>query len=154
MAAPKGNEYWKERTKSGRDKIFKTPEALWEAAKEYFEWADNNPWIKNEAVKSGDLAGTIMQVPTQRPYTLSGLCLHLDVNEEYLTDFNIENEERKEDFSRIITRIRETIRTQKFEGATVGAFNATIIARDLGLADKTEGSLSVNWVEERTNEPE
>jgi hypothetical protein len=27
---------------------------------------------------------------------------------------------------------------QKFEGAASGAFNANIIARDLGLADKTE----------------
>ena len=41
------------------------------------------------------------------------------------------------EFSSVITRIRETIYQQKFEGAAVGAFNANIIARDLGLADKT-----------------
>ena len=30
------------------------------------------------------------------------------------------------------------IRTQKFEGASAGLLNANIIARDLGLSDKTE----------------
>ena len=43
MGAPKGNQFWKARAKHGRDKIFKTPDALWKAACEYFEWVDDNP---------------------------------------------------------------------------------------------------------------
>lgn len=38
----------------------------------------------------------------------------------------------------VTTYVEEIIRTQKFEGAAVGAFNANIIARDLGLSDKKE----------------
>ena len=38
MAAPKGNQFWMLRSKHGRDKLFATPEALWEAACEYFQW--------------------------------------------------------------------------------------------------------------------
>lgn len=38
----------------------------------------------------------------------------------------------------VTTRIDEIIYKQKFEGAAVGAFNANIIARDLGLADKKD----------------
>ena len=34
--------------------------------------------------------------------------------------------------------MEETIETQQFEGACVGAFNANIIARKLGLSDKQE----------------
>ena len=37
MAAPKGNRFWEVRSKHGRDKILKTPEIMWEAAKQYFE---------------------------------------------------------------------------------------------------------------------
>jgi len=42
-----GNEFWKARSKHGRDKIFTTPEILWEAACEYFEWVADNPLQKS-----------------------------------------------------------------------------------------------------------
>lgn len=142
MAAPKGNQFWKLRSKHGRDKLFTSPEMLWDAACEYFQWCDENPWVKNEAVKSGDLAGTIIKVPTSRPYTLTGLCLYLDCNTKYFSDFEANLTESDKDFSEVITRVRETIYSQKFEGAAVGAFNANIISRDLGLADKQEHDVS------------
>lgn len=135
MAAPKGNQFWKIRSKHGREKLFATPALLWEAVQEYFEWCDDHPWNKKEAVKGGDLAGTVMDVPTERPYTLSGLCLYLDASERYWGMFR---SSANEDFLRVITRTEEIIRTQKFEGAAVGAFNANIISRDLGLTDKQE----------------
>jgi len=37
MPAPKGNQFWKARSKSGRGKIFRTPKSLWKAAEEYFQ---------------------------------------------------------------------------------------------------------------------
>ena len=46
MGAPKGNQFWKLRSKHGRDKLFTTPELLWQAACEYFEWCENNPKIR------------------------------------------------------------------------------------------------------------
>lgn len=138
MGAPKGNQFWKLRSKHGRDKLFASPEMLWEAACDYFQWCDENPWVKSEAIKSGDLAGTIVRIPTARPYTLTGLCLYLDCNSKYFTEFEANLKESDKDFSEVITRIRETIYSQKFEGAAVGAFNANIISRDLGLADKQE----------------
>jgi len=142
MAAPRKNQFWKLRSKHGRDTLFTTPDLLWEAACEYFEWCDKKPWNKNEAVKSGDKSGSIITVPTQRPYSLSGLCLYLGCNQAYFRQFN---ERCGEDFSTIITRIEEIIETQQFEGAVVGAFNANIIARKLGLADKKElgGSMEI-----------
>ncbi len=42
------------------------------------------------------------------------------------------------DFLQVVSRIDEIIYTQKFEGAAVGAFNANIISRDLGLRDGSD----------------
>ena len=43
MAAPKGNQFWKARSSHGRKPIFPTPDALWEACQEYFQWVEDNP---------------------------------------------------------------------------------------------------------------
>ena len=129
--------FWKARSKHGRDKIFKTPECLWDAACGYFEWTENNP-LSRAITYQGAVTG---KEDLMRPMTVKGLCIHLNVNSKYFNDFNASldlNKEIDRDFSEVTTRIREIIDTQKFEGATAGLFNPTIIARDLGLADKQE----------------
>lgn len=162
MSAPKGNEFWKLRSKHGRDKLFATPDLLWDAACEYFQWCTDNPWMKMEQNKGKtsmkvtltnddvDLdtiqPNTLVGLPTARPFTISGLCLYLDCSSSYFRTFKYERSEKKKeelteldkDFLTVITRIEETIYTQKFEGAAVGAYNPNIIARDLGLVDKKD----------------
>lgn len=128
-----GNQWWKLRTKHGRDLEYGNPDALWEAIADYFQECDDKPWVKNEAVKSGDLAGKIISVPTARPYTLSGLCIRLGISQTAWKNYC-----KRDDFIGVTTHAEEVIRTQKFEGAAVGAFNANIIARDLGLKDSSE----------------
>ena len=44
------------------------------------------------------------------------------------------------DFSELVTRIEQLIYNQKLEGASVGAFNSSIIASDLGLKNRNEKS--------------
>jgi len=142
MAAPAGNKFWQNRTRHGREKIFASAQLMWAAAEEYFEWCDNNPWINKEAIKSGDRAGTLIDIPTQRPYTLSGLCVYIGCNEAYFRTFKAQLPKDEEDFNTVISEIEQVIYTQKFEGAAVGTFNANIIARDLGLKEKSETELS------------
>lgn len=141
-AAPKENQFWKLRSKHGRDYLFATPDDLWDAACEYFNWIDSHSLWRNEAIKSGDNAGKIVKVPTGRPYTMQGLCLYLDCNLVYFNQFERalegKQDEASKDFSKIVSRIRETVFTQKFEGAAVGAFNSNLIARELGLSDKQQ----------------
>lgn len=142
MAAPKGNQFWKLRSKHGRDKLFESPELLWESACEYFEWCDENP-LYEEVIEKVKVNGTgdelrREQMPKMRPYTMQGLCGYLNCNTDYFNQFEKELTKENKGFSEVITRIRETIYQQKFEGASVGFFNANIIARDLGLADKKE----------------
>ena len=129
MSAPEGNQFWKLRSKHGRDKLFETPELLWEAACEYFEWCDTNPLI--EVDFRGKDANEV-ELPKMRAFTIHGLCRYLGCNSKYFNDFKAANHEG---FSEVITRIMETIYEQKFIGAAAGFLNANIIARDLGLRD-------------------
>ncbi len=138
----------KEKNLGGRPLIFKSPEDLESVCEEYFDWCDDNPWYRSEAIKSGDRAGEIIKIPTQRPYTLIAMCQHININPDTWYEY-----EKRDGFSEITTRIHDKIRNQKFEGAAVGAFNANIIARDLGLSDKKElehsGNISSLSPEER-----
>jgi hypothetical protein len=133
-----GNQFWKMRSSHGRDLLFASPSLLWESACEYFEWCTENPWLKSESIKSGDLAGTTMTVPVSRPFTMQGLCLYLDCSTSYFREFKRSRGENNIDFMSVIEKIEETIYQQQFEGATVGTYNANIIARTLGLTDKQE----------------
>lgn len=132
MAAPVGNQFWRLAEHPGRPRSYQ-PDELWDKALEYFEWTENNPWYKNEAVKGGDAVGTIIQVPTSRPFTQTGFCVFAGIS---MATFEVYS--KIEEFLGVTTRIKEIMYTQKFEGATVGAYNANIIARDLGLTDKVD----------------
>ena len=143
MAATKGNKFWKARAKHGRDKIFKTPELMLDAAFDYFIWVEDNPLTK-AIIYQGQVSSKPEKL--MRAMTIKGLCIYWGVNTFYLNDFignlNLEKKEDK-DFSQVISTIKEIIETQKFEGASAGLLNPNIIARDLGLTDKKELSGSV-----------
>lgn len=136
MAAPKNNNYWQFRNKHGRDFKY-TPEGLWDEAVKYFEWMSERVWNKKEAIKSGDLAGTIMDIPITTPMSIESFCLFADITTETFRKYEATKNE-KEDFVGVTTRIRGIIESQQLEGATVGTYNANIIARKLGLADKQD----------------
>lgn len=124
MGAPKGNQFWKLRSKHGRDKLFATPELLWDAACEYFEWCTNNPILdprNNQGAK----------IP--RPFTIDGFLLYVGASRNYLFEFK---RNCTKDFLAVIVQIEQTIYNQKFEHAAVGIFKDNLIARDLGLSDK------------------
>lgn len=145
MAAPKGNQFWKLRSKHGRDKLFATPELLWEAACEYFEWCDENPFLAIEA-KVVDKEVKMVEVPKMRPYTMHGLCLYLNCNTDYFKIFKSQERAQKEDFSTVIKAIEEAVYNQKFSGAASGFLKENLIARDLGLWDKSEINANVTGI--------
>ena len=137
MAAPKGNQFWKLRAKHGRDKLFASPELLWEAACEYFEWCEEHPLYEYKAFAfQGDISTAAL--PKMRAMTLSQLCLYLGCDESYFRTFKCTLKEENIDFLAVIRNIEQTIYNQKFQGASADLLNANIIARDLGLADKHE----------------
>lgn len=132
MAAPEGNQFWKQRSTHGRNTLFASPTLLWEAACEYFQWCEENPIIDPRSFGG--------RQAIQRPFTMQGLCGFLDCSTSYFRTFK-STAENKDDFLTIITRIEEVVYQQKFENAAIGVYNHSIIARDLGLAEKTESTV-------------
>lgn len=132
MPAPKGNRFWEARSSHGRKPIFASPEDLWEASVEYFAWVEDNP-LWEDKVTSYQGINTHEPVAKMRAMTVDGLCIFLDIGKQTWYDYSA-----RDDFSEITTRIESVIRSQKFAGAAAELLNANIIARDLGLADKSE----------------
>lgn len=143
MSAPKGNQFWKLRSKHGRDKLFETPQLMWRAACEYFQWCEDNPLYELKVFGTG----LEKKVPKMRAMTLSGLCFYLNCNEVYFNQFESALDKDKkidQDFSKVIKEIRAIIYNQKFTGAAADLLNANIIARDLGLSDTQKINHDVN----------
>src|SRR5262249_42368430 len=132
MVAPVGNRFWEARSSHGRNPVFETPGDLWSACCEYFAWVEENPLYETKAFSfQGDVTTT--ELPKMRAMTIAGLCIFLDISRDTWAEYR-----KKEDFSGITSRVDDIIRTQKFEGASAELLNPNIIARDLGLADKSE----------------
>lgn len=131
-----GNQWWRLRSKHGQDALFTDPKKLLEAAYEYFTHTDLRKWKKKDWVGK-DAMEVIRE--TETPYTITGLCLYLGVSDTWWRNFKkTEAYTNDSDFASVVSHIEKIIYTQKLEGAAVGAFNANIIARDLGLREKTE----------------
>ncbi len=132
MAAPKGNQFWKARSSHGRDKLFASAEILQSACQEYFQWVEENPLYEDRPFAyRGDV--THESVPKMRAMTVEGLCIFLDMDSSTWRKW-----ESDKDFFPVTRWAESVIRQQKFSGAAADLLNANIIARDLGLADKSE----------------
>lgn len=132
--------YWAWRKKVGRPKSIANPKKLWNFACDYFESVDLSPYKKQELLRGGDRAGEVVEIDTIMPYTWAGL-------EAYLYERGIVSDLDKykhnfdnayTEFADIVRAINKVMFDQKFSGAAVGAFNANIIARELGLAERSE----------------
>jgi len=146
MAAPLGNSFWMARSSHGRKPIFESPDVLWNACCEYFDWIEANPLYEAEAFAyQGNVK--VEPLPKMRAMTISSLCIFLDISVRGWGEYR-----EREDFLPITTCAEEIIRTQKFQGAAAGLLNPNIIARDLGLSEKSEvtgadgGPLTVTWL--------
>lgn len=127
-----GNRFWEARTTIGRPRLFDSPEALWAACCEYFDWVEANPLYEAKAFAyQGQIE--VEYLPKMRAMTIGALCLFLDVNKDTWFTWA-----KTPVFSDVVARADEHIRQQKFAGASADLLNANIIARDLGLADKRE----------------
>ena len=78
MAATKGNQFWKARAKHGRDKIFKTPELMLEAAFDYFSWVEDNPLTRiQRSVDTERFAADSTTIREHDPGKLTGLARNM-----------------------------------------------------------------------------
>ena len=136
MAAPKGNKFWLMRSSHGRNPIFESPEKLWEAACEYFEWVEANP-LEEEKIFHASGIITKDVVAKMRAMTIQAMCFFLDISDESWSNYC-----NNKDFIGITAQIKKVIFSQKFEGAAADLLNANIIARELGLTDKSHTEIT------------
>lgn len=133
---------------AGRPPKIKTPDEMWGYFEEYKKWCKDNPLFENTV---NTKTGEIYRIPRERPYTWESFNNWVN-SKNIISDFDDykkgETEHYKK-FSGIITRINREIYSDKYDGAAVGLYNASIIARDLGLADakKTETTAKIQVVE-------
>ena len=120
-----------------KHKYIETPEKLWELFEQYVNHEQSNPMFKIEYVgKEGDKVNTPLQVPI----TFEGFECYLADNNiiEDLGKYSANTDNAYSEYVTIITRIRKNCFVQNYKGASVGLFNANLIAKKLGLISKVE----------------
>jgi hypothetical protein len=117
----------------GRPRRFSSPDELLEAFEEYKQWASEHPWNKKEAIKSGDMAGTLIDIPTEMPLTEWGFAAFCKTSRSTLIEYG-----NREEFSYIYASIKDEMAAQRISGGMSGAYNANLVARIDGLTEKSE----------------
>ncbi len=126
----------------GRPPRYTDPAELLKDAYEYFKWCDETP-IEQHDVRGKEAVD--VYVKHTRPYSIHGMCVFLCVSTIWWTEFKKSKVYTDtHGFPIVFQLIEDIVRTQKFDGAAVGMFNANIISRDLGLIDKVEKDVSDN----------
>jgi len=123
-----------------KQKYIETPEKLWEYFLAYVEHERNNPMLKREYVgKDGNEVNTPLQVPI----TFEGFECYLQDQDiiEDLGKYSANTDKAYTEYVTIIMRIRQNCFVQNFKGASVGLFNANIIAKKLGLIEKSQTTI-------------
>lgn len=128
-----GNRWWEARSSHGRNPKFETAEMLEDACLQYFEWNESNPLYKDQLVTFQGVASH-EPVAQMRAMSLHGLCMFIGIARSTWDEWK----KSRPDFSGVIAKVEDAVFRQKFEGASADLLNASIIARDLGLADKKD----------------
>jgi len=123
-----------------KHKYIESPEKFWDLFVEFRELKLSQK-IKQQVTSRAGVE-TLEHTP---PLTWAGFDAWL-YEKKVITDtgdYRTNEKGKYDEFSEVIRAITNIMYTQKFEGASVGVFNANIIARDLGLKDSTETNLKV-----------
>jgi hypothetical protein len=105
---------------------------MYAACCEYFQWVVENPLYEDKAFQfQGEPVHTHVVKP--RAMTLVAMCTFLGCSRDAW-----ENYRKREGFAETCELVDNIIYTQKFELAAADLLNVNLIARDLGLRDRSE----------------
>ena len=116
------------------------PEQLWAKACEYFEWAKASPLMEEKHFGTG----LSRKLKHPKPFTKQGLCVFLGISPRTFDTYALRSE-----YQPFTETIRSIMFDQKFSAAAAGLMNASIIARELGLAERV---VQVPDVQDMTDE--
>lgn len=116
------------------------PTELLEKFREYVAWAKDNPIIVKQRTVNTTTQGKTYSseavIEKPRLVSISGFLVHLGATREWWD--SLDRGKRGEEFSRVKSFVRGYCETYQKEMASNELFNANIISRLLGLADKKE----------------
>ena len=118
----------------GRPRKFKRPKELEEAFVEYLGDREGRPLVYTETEK-GDVGDNYISKKKEKikshPLSIADFCVYLGMCRNWWNEL-------PDEFLGVKSRISDYIFCYQLKGAEVGEFNANIVARELGLADKKE----------------
>lgn len=124
-----------------KNKYIESPEKLIELFADYCKYTKDNPIKKQDFVgKDADE----VQRKLEKPLSWVGFECYL-YDQGIIGDLSSYEQNRDESYTNylpIITRIKKYINHDQFTGATVGIYQQNIIARSLGLVEKTNSELT------------
>jgi len=129
-----------------KEKYIESPEQLWELFCEYIQHEKDSPLYRRDYVgKDGEEKDTPLQVPI----TFEGFECYLWDNGIIgtLKDYASNRDDRYTSYVPIITRIKQNCFVQNYKGASVGLFNANLIARKLGISESQKTDITTNGKE-------
>ena len=101
--------------KVGAPRFYKSVEDMSKKIDEYFLMCDDR------MVDVVTKAGKVVAINKQRPYTISGLCLHLEIDRSTLLRY-----QNREEFCNTITRAKMKIENDVSEGALDGRYDGRV----------------------------
>ena len=121
----------------GKNKYIETPLKLLELFEQYVKHTKQNPRVENVLYQK---TGEIIAIPRETPLSWIGFENWLFKNDiiTHLSSYEHNENQAYTEYLPIISRIKGFIYQDKVEGASVGIFNASIIARELGLKENTD----------------
>lgn len=120
MPAPLGNKF--AIGNSGRSKLYETPEQLERHINEYFEKVDSK---KHRQLVTITKNGDEIYKEKDYPYTIEGLCLHLDV--DFQTFLNYRKKKGYEEYFEVTKRAIFKIRDQYVKLGLVGDYDNRLL---------------------------
>lgn len=134
----------KGKRKFSRITKYESPEALYVACVEYFEWCDSNPHYKERVVmrSMGNNGGSEpMHVSESHPrmYSMGGLTLFIGVSQMSWGRWKDPMDSMYWPEGNDVQDWAESVvRENKLNGAAVGFFNSSIVSKVLGLVERQD----------------
>ena len=116
----------------GRLVVSNTAEELFDNGLKYFKWCKENPIIARRPIMTGKRAGQVGEIEYTRPYTIKGLCLHCNIDEEYMADIR-GLKDKKNPYYVAVSKLLYIIYVQNMEGAMVDIYNPMFVAKVLNM---------------------
>ena len=114
-----------------------TAAELHELFTEYLKQRASEYDVRYEVIKSGELAGTVIEIKLPKVPTIASFCHFIGSTEKSFYEWlHGEKDTIPEDLIKFVTRVREVIKDKQLSGAMNNVYNATITSRMNNLSDQ------------------